>query len=75
MLAEAKAVLSLYPSDIIANIVSSSLCPIVSLMLSGSDGQQLQQCRGLIKEYRGPLLGAGKPSKESWKGTEGSGGC
>ena len=48
---------------------------MVSLMLIGSDGQQLQQCRGLIKEYGGPLVGAGKPSKESWKGTEGSGGC
>ena len=40
-------------------------------MLIGSDGQQLQQCRGLIKEYGGPLVGVGKSSKESWKGIEG----
>ena len=45
---------------------------MVSLMLIGSDGQQLQQCRGLIKEHRGPLVGAGNSSEESWKGTEGS---
>ena len=35
-------------------------------------GQQLQQCRGLIKEYGGPLVGAGMPSERALKGPGGA---
>ena len=35
-------------------------------------GQQLVECRGLIKEYGGPLVGAGMPSERALKGPGGA---